>query len=253
MDGDLSLLIAFTAGSLSFLSPCVLPLVPGYLCFIAGVKLEDIAPFNAVDTSQTSKNVFHRSRVMAASGLFVLGFSTVFIALGAGASSISFLLLQNQNILSKIAGGVIILLGLHVIGVFRLSVLNLDTRYQQKQRPVSILGAYAVGLAFSFGWTPCIGPILATVLSMAAQQQNMAEGVLLLTVYAAGLGIPFLIAAFATEKFMGFMRSFRKHMRMVERATGILLIGTGIMMLTGGLEWLGFWLLDLFPALAKIG
>lgn len=263
MDTDVTLLIALAAGALSFLSPCVLPLVPGYICFIAGARLEDIAPStqktqsSQITTSQVqttrAKTSVSRGRIMLAASLFVLGFSTVFILLGASASSISFLMLQYQDILAQIAGAVIIVFGLHTFGVLRIGFLNRDTRYHQSERPLSVYGAYTVGLAFGFGWTPCIGPILAAVLSVAAQQQNLSEGILLLSIYAAGLGIPFLIAAYATDHFMGFLSRFRAHMKTVERVTGGLLVTTGVLIITGGLEWLGFWLIEHFPVLGQIG
>lgn len=257
METEITLLVALAAGALSFLSPCVLPLVPGYLCFIAGAKLEDLAPSVTANSDgsavASSGPSISKGHVMAASSLFVLGFSTVFIALGASASSLSHLLLTNQQLLAQIAGAAIILFGLHTAGILRFSILNRDTRFHQSQQPVSIYGAYGIGLAFGFGWTPCIGPILAAILSVAAQQQNLSSGVLLLTAYAAGLGIPFLLAALATDRFMGFMRKFGKHLGKVEKVTGVLLVLTGILMLTGGLEFMAFWLLETFPFFADIG
>ena len=242
---DVSIWAAFAAGLLSFLSPCVLPLVPPYLCFITGVSLEELTGREA--------EAAPRGPVVAASAAFVAGFSTVFIALGASASLIGQLLRDHLGLLSQIAGVVIIVMGLHFLGLFRIGFLAREARYRQEARPVGLLGAYAVGLAFAFGWTPCIGPVLAAILAIAGVQESLARGAGLLAVYSAGLGVPFLLAAAAMPRFLGFMARFRRHVGTVEKAMGGLLVVTGVMFLTGTMQTMSYWLLETFPALATIG
>jgi len=236
---------AALAGGISFLSPCVLPLVPPYLCFIAGTSLEDMT------SEQPAPRV--TARVMLAALLFVLGFTTVFVALGATASLFGQMVREHLTLLSQIAGVVIIIMGLHFLGVFRLAFLNREARYHHDQRPAGLVGAYVVGLAFAFGWTPCIGPVLATILSLAATEENVSQGALLLAIYSLGLGVPFLAAAAGTRAFLGFMQRFRRHLGLVEKIMGGLLVLAGIMFLTGTMTNLSFWLLETFPGLAKFG
>lgn len=243
---DVSFAGAFGAGLLSFLSPCVLPLVPPYLCFLGGVSLDQVAGDEGVDPAITK-------RVFIAAIAFVLGFSTVFISLGATASAVGEMVSDYLDILSKVAGGVIIIMGLHFMGLFKISMLYREARFHAEEKPAGIIGAYIIGLAFAFGWTPCVGPILAAILFVAGSEDSVGEGVRLLAVYSAGLGIPFLAAALAVKPFMNFMGRFRKHMRTVERVMGALLVITGVMFLTGSINDVAFWLLETFPALGRTG
>ena len=245
MNLDVTIWAAFFAGLLSFLSPCVLPLVPPYLCFLAGSSLEEL-------TDEAADRVARR-RVFVSAFIFVLGFSTVFVALGATASAIGELLREHLDMLSKIAGVIIIIMGLHFLGVFKFGFLNRDTRYQHGDRPRGMLGSYAIGLAFALGWTPCIGPILGAILAVAAAEESVAKGAFLLAIYSAGLGVPFLAAAYGINGFMGFMKRFRKHMGLVEKLMGGLLVLTGVMFLTGKMQSLSYWMLETFPGLANFG
>jgi cytochrome c-type biogenesis protein len=243
MASDVTLSAAAAAGLLSFLSPCVLPLVPPYLTFIAGTTIEDVA-YERVGRA--------RRDVFLAAILFVLGFSTVFVALGATASVFGQVLRAHIAMLSLVAGFAIILMGLHFLGLFRLSWLYREKRVEVA-KPLGLWGAYVMGLAFAFGWTPCIGPILAAILAIAASEQTALRGAGLLAVYSLGLGIPFLIAAAALEPFIGFLKKFRAHLGLVERIVGVLLIATGIGFLTGTMQNFSFWILQTFPGLANIG
>jgi cytochrome c-type biogenesis protein len=243
MASDVTLSAAAAAGLLSFLSPCVLPLVPPYLTFIAGTTIEDVA-YERVARA--------RRDVLLAAILFILGFSTVFVALGATASVFGQVLRAHIAILSLIAGLAIILMGLHFLGVFRLGLLYREKRVEVA-KPLGLWGAYVMGLAFAFGWTPCIGPILAAILAIAASEQTALRGAALLAVYSIGLGLPFLLAAVALEPFIGFLKRFRAHFGIVERIVGVLLIATGIGFLTGTMQNVSFWLLQTFPGLANIG
>jgi cytochrome c-type biogenesis protein len=243
MATDVTLPAAAAAGLLSFLSPCVLPLVPPYLTFIAGTTIEDVA-YERVGRA--------RRDIFLAAVLFVLGFSTVFVALGATASVFGQVVRQHIAFLSILAGLAIILMGLHFLGVFKLSVLYREKRLEV-EKPLGLWGAYVLGLAFAFGWTPCIGPILAAILAVAASEQTVGRGAGLLAVYSLGLGIPFLIAALAIEPFIGFLKKFRAHFALVERIVGLLLIATGIAFLTGTMQNLSYWLLQTFPGLANLG
>jgi cytochrome c-type biogenesis protein len=231
---------AAAAGALSFLSPCVLPLIPAYLCFLGGVGLEEV------------KEGAGR-RVIPAALAFVLGFSTVFVAMGATASALNRLITDNLSWLSLAAGTVIIVFGLHYMGVIRIGFLNYDRRVQVDARPTGLLGAFVLGLAFAFGWTPCVGPILATILMIAAGKDSVGEGVALLSAYAAGLGVPFLVAALAANPFMAFLVRFRRHMRIVETAIGGLLVTTGLLIMLGRVNEIGQWLMETVPALGRVG
>jgi len=247
MGFDISVWAAFGAGLLSFLSPCVLPLVPPYLCYLAGVNLEDLTKADGADKRAAAR------KAMIAALFFVLGFSTVFVALGAGASAIGQLLREYLDILAKVAGVVIIIMGLHFLGVFRIGFLLMEKRYQANTSGATLVGSYVIGLAFAFGWTPCIGPVLASILAVAASEESVAKGAFLLAVYSAGLGVPFLLAAFAINGFLAFMQRFRKHLGTVEKVMGALLVITGVMFITGGMQEVSAWLLETFPALAEIG
>jgi cytochrome c-type biogenesis protein len=241
---DVSIPAALIAGLICFISPCVLPLVPPYLVYLSGLSLERLA-------DKEPEPAVRRETVFGAA-LFVLGFSTVFVALGASASVIGGVLRFYSDVLARIAGVAIIIMGLHVLGVFRLGFL-LQERRVTVPKPVGLWGAYVMGLAFAFGWTPCIGPILAAILAVAASEATVAKGAGLLAVYSLGLGIPFLLAAFAVEPFAAFLVRFRAHLDKVEKVMGALLILTGIGFLTGFITQASFWLLETFPALGTIG
>ena len=246
---DISLLTAIFAGALSFLSPCVLPLVPPYLCYMAGVSVED---FRASGDG-TAVAVSARRAVLPAAFLFTLGFATVFVALGAGASTLGALLRSHAILLSQVSGVVIIVMGLHFLGLLRLGVLSREFRLQGAGRPATLTGAYVMGLAFAFGWTPCIGPVLGAILSVAASRQTVDEGAILLGAYSFGLAVPFWIAAGFSGPFMRFLARFRRHLGTVEKLMGGLLVVTGILFLTGGMQRFAFWLLETFPIFATIG
>jgi cytochrome c-type biogenesis protein len=244
MAADVTIAAALFAGLLSFLSPCVLPLVPPYLVYLAGASLERLA--NAEAEPQV-----RRETVLAAL-LFVAGFSTVFVALGASASVIGARVQKYSAELAIAAGIIIIVMGLHFLGLTRLSIMMREKRWEMA-KPIGLWGAYVMGLAFAFGWTPCIGPILAAILAVAASKETVAKGAGLLAVYSAGLGIPFMIAAFAIEPFAAFLARFKRHLALVERAMGALMVLTGIAFLTGFVSEASYWLLEWFPALGTIG
>ncbi|HVV80021.1 MAG TPA: cytochrome c biogenesis protein CcdA [Pseudolabrys sp.] len=241
---DVTIPAALVAGLVSFLSPCVLPLVPPYLIYLTGATIEHVA-------SEESPTASKRA-VMLAALLFVLGFSTVFVALGASASIIGGLIREWSAQLAIAAGIVIIIMGLHFLGLTRIGFLMREGRLTAP-KPVGLWGAYVMGLAFAFGWTPCIGPILAAILAVAASEHTVAKGAGLLAIYSLGLGVPFVIAAFAVEPFAAFLARFKRHLHRVEQAMGALLVLTGIAFLTGALSSVSFWLLETFPALSKIG
>ena len=245
---DISLLTVVLAGALSFLSPCVLPLVPPYLCYMAGVTVEDFRGGGA-DTRSSDT----RRAVILASFFFTLGFATVFVALGAGASSIGAALRQHMDLLAKLGGIVIIVMGLHFLGVLRIGLLAREARFSGGGKPATLSGAYLMGLAFAFGWTPCIGPVLGAVLGVAATGETVGAGALLLAAYSLGLAVPFWIAAVFSSRFMQFSQKFRRHLGTIEKITGGLLVLTGILFLTGGMATMAYWLLETFPALGRIG
>jgi cytochrome c-type biogenesis protein len=243
---DISYAGAAGAGLISFLSPCVLPLVPAYLCFVAGTTLDRLVSTEEVDPALTR-------RVFVSALAFVIGFSTVFIIMGASASALNRLLVQHIDVIAKAAGVVIVLFGLHYMGLLKIPLLYREARIRTKDQPANLVGAYVIGLAFAFGWTPCVGPILATILTVAASREGLGYGISLLATYALGLGIPFLLAALAVKPFMRFMRKFGSHLRKVEMAAGVLLVITGILIFTSSLGQFSYWLLDVFPWLAAIG
>lgn len=244
MTADLAAPTVFLAGLLSFLSPCVLPLVPPYLCYLAGTTVSEL--------SQSGENPALRRHALIAAAFFVLGFSCVFVALGAGASVIGGLLRYYSDVLAKVAGVAIIIMGLNFLGLFRLSFLAREARLEV-DRPAGPLGAFVMGLAFAFGWTPCIGPVLAGVLAVAGSEGTVTRGAGLLAIYSAGLGVPFLLAAAAITPFLAFMNRFKRHLGLVEKGMGVLLILTGLAFLTGSISQFGFYLLEAFPGLAKLG
>ena len=241
---NVSILAALVAGMLSFLSPCVLPLVPPYLVYLTGTSLERFA-------DGQGKPRLSGHTVLAAF-IFVLGFSTVFVALGASASAIGGLIRAYSADLAILAGIGIIIMGLHFLGITPIAWLMQEKRVQVA-KPVSLWGAYLMGLAFALGWTPCIGPILAAILAIAASEATVAKGAGMLAVYSFGLGVPFMIAAFAIEPFAAFLARFRAHLGLVEKAMGGLLVLTGIAFLTGAVSQFSYWLLDTFPMLGQIG
>lgn len=233
------------AGLISFLSPCVLPLVPPYLGYLGGTTISQVSADDGLDDAVWR-------RVVLGSVCFVLGFTTVFVGLGAGASAFGQLIQSYQGPLSKVAGGVIILFGLHFLGVFRIPLLYREARYEANVKGSSLAGSYLIGLAFAFGWTPCIGPVLATVLAVAASEDSVARGVQLLFVYSLGLGVPFVLAAIAIRPFLSFLQRIKKHLTLVERIMGLMLVITGIMFLTGTMAWVGQWLIETFPGLINL-
>ncbi len=230
---------------LSFLSPCVLPVVPPYLCFLAGVGLKELTGEGAGTPP--------RGRLMGMALAFVLGFSTVFVALGATASSLGGWVGAHFETLAMVAGAAIVVMGLHFLGLLRIGFLLRDVRYHGGGRPAGWLGAYAIGLAFAFGWTPCVGPVLATVLMVAGAEATAWRGVALLGAYAAGLALPFLAAALFTGPFLRLMVRFRRHVPVVERVMGAALVATGVLFMTGTMPALAGWLLEAVPALGRIG
>jgi cytochrome c-type biogenesis protein len=241
---NVTIAAALLAGMLSFLSPCVLPLVPPYLVYLTGTSLERFTD------AQTRPRAGRQT--IAAALLFVLGFSTVFVALGASASAIGALLRAYSSELAIAAGIAIIVMGLHFLGLTPIAWLMREKRLEVA-KPVGLWGAYLMGFAFALGWTPCIGPILAAILAVAASEATVAKGAGLLAVYSLGLGVPFIVAALAVEPFAAFLARFRTHLGLVEKAMGGLLVLTGICFLTGFVGQVSFWLLDTFPALGKIG
>lgn len=246
MDANVTLIAAFGAGLLSFVSPCVLPLVPPYLGFLTGASIEEL-------TGEEMSRLAAKQRAAQVALSFVLGFTCVFVTLGATASVFGQLLRQWSELLGVLAGLFIILMGLHFLGLFRVALFYREARFHDFRVKAGLGGAFLLGLAFAFGWTPCIGPVLATILSVAGSRDTVGDGALLLAVYSLGLGVPFLIAALFAARFVLFMRRFRRHFPLVERAMGGVLVITGALFLSGGMQRASFWLLENFPALATIG
>ncbi|GAA6187048.1 cytochrome c biogenesis protein CcdA [Litorivita sp. NS0012-18] len=237
-----AMFVALAAGWISFLSPCVLPIVPPYLAYMSGISMGDLQSGDA-----------RRRSVMLAALFFVLGLSTVFLFLGFTASLIGTLFLQFQGWFNTIAGILVMIFGAHFVGVYRIGFLDREARMDAGDKGGSAFGAYILGLAFAFGWTPCIGPQLGAILSLAAQEASVARGTLLLAVYAIGLGVPFLLVAAFLPRLTGTLSWMKRHMEQIERVMGLLLWTIGLMMLTGGFSAFSFWLLETFPALAKLG
>ena len=246
---DISLLSALIAGALSFLSPCVLPLVPPYLCYMAGISVEQFRSGGAAVAAGPSV----RGNVLMSALFFTLGFATVFVALGAGASSIGLLLRQHLDVLSKIGGLIIVIMGLNFLGVFRIGLLAREARFHGSGKPATLTGAYIMGLAFAFGWTPCIGPVLGAILGIAASRETVGAGAGLLAVYSLGLAIPFWIAAGFSGAFMSFLSRFRRHLGTVEKIMGGLLVLTGLAFIFGYISDMAIWFQQTFPILMKIG
>ncbi|QUJ77714.1 cytochrome c biogenesis protein CcdA [Sulfitobacter albidus] len=234
--------VALVAGIISFLSPCVLPIVPPYLAYMSGVSLNDM-----------SSEQQARKRATIAALFFVLGLSTVFLILGFTASAFGAFFLQNQILFAQISGVVVIIFGIHFLGILRIPFLDQEARLDAGDKGGSSFGAYVLGLAFAFGWTPCIGPQLGAILSLAASEASVTRGTFLLGIYALGLGIPFLLAAMFMTRAMGVMNRLKRHMKTIERVMGGLLIIVGVAMLTGAFTTFSFWLLETFPALGSLG
>jgi len=240
MGMDITFYGVFIAGIISFLSPCILPIIPPYITFIAGMSLDQV--------TKEGKSFNVGGKIMIAALAFVLGFATVFILLGASASYLGQKLVDYFDILKYFAGAIIILMGLHFMGYFKISMLYRQAKIEVQKKPAGIGGAYLVGLAFAFGWTPCVGPVLASILFVAGAEDTVARGALLLGVYAAGIGIPFLLAAAFAGPFVKFMQKFSKRMATVEKVMGGLLVVTGIAIMTGYMQELGFFLQRIMPA-----
>ena len=234
--------IALAAGIISFLSPCVLPIVPPYLAYMSGVSIGEMSSQGAARRKATIAALF-----------FVLGLSTVFLLLGFTASAFGVFFLKNQELLAKISGAVVIVFGLHFLGVFRIPLLDREARMETGESSGSAFGAYILGLAFAIGWTPCIGPQLGAILSLAASESSVARGTLLLGIYAAGLGIPFLLAAMFLTRSMALMNRMKRHMKAIEKAMGVLLLLVGVALITGAFSTFSWWLLETFPALSLLG
>ncbi|HEV7293506.1 MAG TPA: cytochrome c biogenesis protein CcdA [Devosia sp.] len=243
---EFSLPLVFGAGILSFLSPCVLPLVPPYLTYMSG------ASFDQLRATGTGAAVLQR-RVAVTSLFFILGFGVVFTTLGATATAFGQVFRQALPVLTPIAGLVIIAMGLHFLGVYRIGLLDRQVRHQGPGMASGPLGGFLLGLAFAIGWTPCIGPVLAAVLSVAASRQTAWDGAGLLALYSLGLGVPFFLAGIAVGPFLTFFNGFKRHLHRVEQVMGGLLVVTGVLFLTGNFTRISFWFLETFPVLANFG
>ncbi|MEX5596760.1 cytochrome c biogenesis CcdA family protein [Pseudophaeobacter sp. C1-32P7] len=237
-----AMFVALTAGLISFLSPCVLPIVPPYLAYMSGVTIGEM-----------QGTATARRKVIVSALFFVLGLSTVFLLLGFTASAFGAFVLQNQELFAKVSGVVVIVFGLHFLSVFRIPILDREARMEAGQSGGSAIGAYVLGLAFAFGWTPCIGPQLGAILSLAASEASVSRGTLLLGAYALGLGVPFLLAAIFLNRSMALMNRMKRHMGLIEKVMGGLLLVVGIMLVTGLFSTFSWWLLETFPALATLG
>ncbi|MDB5580604.1 MAG: Cytochrome biosis protein [Bradyrhizobium sp.] len=235
---------AFVAGLLSFASPCVLPLVPPYLAYMGGVSVEQLREPGGAP---------HRLRVLLVALCFVAGFTTVFVALGATASWIGQVVNAHLGILGYVAGTLIALMGLHFLHVIRIPFMDRTARVGVAAQPAGLPGAYVIGLAFGFGWSPCVGPVLTAILLMAGAADSAGEGARLLLVYSLGIGLPFLVAAFFAGAFMRWSARFRSHLDLVEKAMGLLLVVAGILIFTGQMPTIANWLIEAFPALGRIG
>jgi cytochrome c-type biogenesis protein len=224
---DISIIAAFVAGMISFLSPCVLPLVPGYISMVSGISLDRLQAESAGDPTISRT-------VLVNSIFFIIGFSVTFITLGASASALGQIVMSRMSILYRLAGILIIIFGLHLIGIFKIPFLYQDKRFHNV-KPRGMAGAFVLGLAFAFGWSPCLGPILAGILTVASTRETVNEGVVLLSVYSAGLGLPFLLTSLGLNRFLAFYSRFKHHLRKVEIVSGVLVVGIGTLILTNTL------------------
>ncbi len=239
---NINILTAFFFGLLSFISPCVLPIIPGYISFISGHTLDDLKG----DSKSAARSVMINSLV------FIAGFTVIFVLMGAAATSIGQVLNDNLNLISKIAGFIIIIFGLHMIGIFKIGFLNYEKRFHLQEKKLGILGSFAVGAAFAFGWTPCIGPVLAGILAIASQQETVMQGIILLFVYSLGLGIPFFLTAVSINKFFTLFNRIKKHFHTIEVVGGVMLIAVGILMMTNYLTIIASYLSKWFPFLNEL-
>ncbi|MFA6457389.1 MAG: cytochrome c biogenesis protein CcdA [Bacteroidota bacterium] len=239
---NINILTAFIFGLLSFISPCVLPIIPGYISFISGHTLDDIQ----------GKDKSAARAVMINSLVFIAGFTLIFVLMGAAATSIGQLLNENLTLISKIAGAIIIVFGLHMIGIFKIGFLNYEKRFHLQEKKLGILGSFTVGAAFAFGWTPCIGPVLAGILAIASQQETVLQGIILLFVYSLGLGIPFFLTAVSINKFFNVFNRIKKHFHTIEVVGGVMLIAVGVLMMTNYLTIIASVLAKWFPFLNEL-
>jgi cytochrome c-type biogenesis protein len=242
---DVSFGGAILYGLLSFVSPCVLPIVPPYLAFLAGMSFDEM---RAADARSAAAR-----RIIVAAVAFVLGFTTVFVALGATASFIGQFIARYFDVLSIVAGVVIAVMGLHFLGVLRIGLLYREARVDVARKPVGMVGAYVMGLAFAFGWTPCVGPVLAAILMVAGSQESILHGGALLAAYSLGIGIPFILAAAFAGRFVTWSAGMRRHMRSVEIVIGLILVVTGGLFMTGQMGAIANWLLETFPVFGNLG
>ena len=232
------LFIAFGAGLISFLSPCVLPLIPGYISFISGQSLNELVESKKVNLIPLL--------------LFSLGFSFVFISFGAAASALGKILLQNSNYLRIVAGTIIVIFSLQLLGIINIGFLNFEKKYYTN-KSTKPLFVFIMGMAFGFGWTPCIGPILGSILALASIEESILKGIVMLSFYSLGLAIPFIISGFLMQKFLLFSKNFKKNINKVSKAGGIVLLITGILILTNQLQALGFYILNTIPYMQNLG
>jgi len=237
-----AMMIALVAGLLSFLSPCVLPIVPPYLAYMGGVSMSDM------EEEHTA-----RKRVLLSAAFFVMGLSTVFLLLGFAFSALGRTFLQYQDWFLYISGVVVMIFGAHFVGVYRIGFLDREARVDAGDKGGSAMGAYILGLAFAFGWTPCLGPILGAILGLAASEADVTRGTTLLAFYAIGLGIPFLLVAAFFPRLKSVMTWMKAHMGQIEKTSGLLLWTVGLMMVTGQFAAMSYWMLETFPALATLG
>jgi cytochrome c-type biogenesis protein len=245
MEENVTLLAAFGAGLLSFVSPCVLPLVPGYLSYVSGLSLDELRGAAASRPSGSANA--STGRVLLASLAFILGFSVVFVALGATASAAGRFLLERLPVLSRIAGAIIIVFGLHTMGVLRIEWLYRTKQVQTSRKPAGLVGAFLVGAAFAFGWTPCLGPILAGILAVGASRETVGDAVQLLATYSMGLGVPFLLTGLAINRFFGAMAKIRRHYHTIEIVSGALLVVIGLLIFTNRFTVIAQWLSPYLP------
>ncbi len=239
---NVNILTAFIFGIISFISPCVLPIVPGYLSFISGYSFDEM-----VNSSRSE--LF--KKVTINSILFIIGFSLIFVALGASATAVGRFLVEKMDFFSKIAGVIIIIFGLHMTGIFKIKFLNYEKKFHSDKK-IGPLGSFVAGLAFAFGWTPCIGPVLAAILAIAAQQDTIGKGIVLLSAYSLGLGIPFLITSLSINAFLAFFKKFSRYIRWVEIGGGVLLILVGFLIMTNNLTVLSSYFAKWFPFLNEL-
>tara|TARA_B100000900_G_C20346303_1_gene620372 strand:+ start:69 stop:776 length:708 start_codon:yes stop_codon:yes gene_type:complete len=231
-------LISFGAGLLSFLSPCVLPLIPGYISYVSGQSLQEVINSKKI-------NIFPLI-------LFCFGFSTVFIIFGASASLLGRLFLQNSEILRLLAGIIIVIFSLQLIGVINISYLNFEKRFDAKESK-NIFFPYIIGLAFGFGWTPCIGPILGSILALASIEETLIKAVIMLIFYSLGLALPFILSGYLIQKFLLLSKNFKRNINLISKIGGIILLITGILILTNQLQVIGFYIIEIFPFMQKFG